>query len=214
MLTFKEVYDNLYCYYGPQGWWPADTPIEMIVGSILVQHTNWRNAEKALQNIKDVLTAEALDNMPLEELAYRIRPSGFYNIKAKRIKTFLDWFKKYQFQIEKIRHFDRDKLRKELLSIQGVGHETADVILLYVFDKSIFIADAYARRIFHRFGYNIPKGYDAFRIDVEEALSSSDVDLYNEYHALLVEHGKVHCKSDPICTGCPLSTYCRRLIHS
>lgn len=209
---YQLIYNKLYEYYGPQGWWPAETPFEMMIGSILVQNTNWRNVEKALDNLRPFLDPEAMDKLHVDELAQLIRSSGFFNIKAKRIKSYLEWFKSYSYHIDMIKQVDRRQLRKELLNINGVGSETADVILLYVFDTPIFIVDAYARRICYRLGNDMPKSYDAFRKQVEKKLTL-DLMQYNEFHALIVKHAKTHCKSIPICEGCPLLGICdQRLV--
>lgn len=206
---YLVIYDKLYDYYGPQHWWPADTPFEMMIGSILVQNTNWRNAAKALDNLRSYLDPEVIARMPVEELAGHIRSSGFFNIKAKRIKAFMEWFGRYDYSARQAGKVEKEQLRAELLAINGIGRETADVILLYVLDKPGFVVDAYARRIFYRVGFNMPKSYDAFREKVEEAVPG-DLQMYNEFHALIDEHAKAHCKATPICEGCPLFTFCDR----
>lgn len=209
MQDFLKIYNKLFTYYGPQGWWPAETTFEMMIGAILVQNTSWRNVEKALINLKPFLKPYVIEKISVEELAELIRPSGFFNIKAKRIKSYMEWFKTYEYDIQQVKKIDRVKLRGELLSIKGIGPETADVIQLYAFDIPIFIVDAYARRIFYRLGYDMPDTYDDFRRQVEVELPR-DLVLFNEYHALLVEHSKVHCKKTPICGGCPLLEVCER----
>ncbi|UJL46289.1 endonuclease III domain-containing protein [Virgibacillus sp. NKC19-16] len=209
---YQLIYQKLYDYYGPQNWWPAETIPEMMIGSILVQNTNWRNANKALHNLRTLLDPAVIDRMSVEELAQLIRSSGFFNIKAKRIKAFLEWFKGYDFDIDKFKDVDKLELRRELLTINGIGRETADVMLLYAFDKPIFVVDAYARRIFYRLGLDMPKSYDGFRKEIEEA-TPGDLQLYNEFHALIVEHAKVHCKQAPICEGCPLFAICDRRLE-
>ncbi|MFC2949095.1 endonuclease III domain-containing protein [Virgibacillus sediminis] len=208
------MYEKLLDYYGPQGWWPADNPFEMMIGSILVQNTSWRNVEKAFQRLKPYLEENVIYDMPVDELALLIRSSGFFNIKAKRIKSFMEWYSRYDFDVDQVRRVEGGRLREELLSIKGIGQETADVMLLYAFQHPVFVVDAYARRIFYRVGFNMPKTYDAFREKVEGEVPGS-LALYNEFHALLVEHAKVHCKAKPICEGCPLFTFCdRRLDES
>ncbi|CAH2713443.1 Endonuclease III [Neobacillus rhizosphaerae] len=209
---YQLIYNKLFEHYGPQGWWPAETAFEMMIGSILVQNTSWSNVDKALINIKPFLHPELVAQLPIEDLAQLIRPSGFFNIKAKRIKAYMEWFKTYDYDIHKIKKVDRLQLRNELLSIKGIGRETADVILLYAFDTPIFIVDAYAKRIFYRLGKNMPESYDAFRKQIEKVLPS-DLNLYNEFHALLVEHAKVHCKATPICEKCPLFEICDRRLN-
>jgi endonuclease-3 related protein len=197
----------LFDYYGPQGWWPAETDFRMMIGAILVQNTNWKNAEKALINLENYLQPEKLEVLTERELAQLIRPSGYFNMKAKKIKAFLGWYQKYDYSLSQLKRKDKFVLRDELLTIYGIGKETADVILLYAMDKPVFVVDNYARRIFCRLGYDLPKSYDRFRASVEEALPEKS-SLFNEYHALLVEHGKKHCKAKPICEGCPLLDVC------
>ncbi|MED4203461.1 endonuclease III domain-containing protein [Neobacillus mesonae] len=209
MQDFLKIYNKLFTYYGPQGWWPAETTFEMMIGAILVQNTSWRNVEKALINLMPFLKPYVIEKISVEELAELIRPSGFFNIKAKRIKSYMEWFKTYEYDIQQVKKIDRVKLRGELLSIKGIGPETADVIQLYAFDIPIFIVDAYARRIFYRLGYDMPDTYDDFRMQIEVELPR-DLMLYNEYHALLVEHSKVHCRKTPICGGCPLLEVCEQ----
>src|SRR5699024_6918701 len=165
------------------------------------------NVEKALTNLSPFLTPEQLDTMNTDELAALIRPSGYYNIKAKRIKSFLQWFKTYHYDVEYMKQLDREVLRRELLKVKGIGRETADVMLLYVMDKPVFVADAYSRRIFYRIGWDIPSSYDVMRQQVEEELGK-DLYVYQELHALLVEHAKALCRVDPICSKCPLLDVC------
>ncbi|SFB07503.1 DNA-3-methyladenine glycosylase III [Lentibacillus halodurans] len=207
--NYQRIYHKLFNFYGPQNWWPADTTFEMMIGAILVQNTNWRNVEKALMNVKPYLTPERMEKLTTEELAQLIRSSGFFNIKAKRIKAFLKWFKTYDYDIATIKKLDKQTRRNELLSINGIGRETADVMLLYAFDQPMFVVDAYARRIFYRLGFNMPSAYDNFREQVEEAVPGS-LQLFNEFHALLVEHAKVYCQKMPICEGCPLLEICEQ----
>src|SRR5699024_1572846 len=207
--NYQQIYNRLFKYYGPQKWWPADTPFEMMIGAIIDQNTNWRNAERSLTNIKPYLAPELMEKLTTDELAKMIRSSGFFNIKAKRIKALLEWFIAYDCNIEMIKRINKQQLRDELLNINGVGRETADVILLYAFGKPIFVVDNYARRIFYRIGFDMPKVYDAFRNKVEGVVLG-DLQLFNEFHALLVEHAKIHCKKTPICDGCPLFEVCDR----
>lgn len=201
------IFDKLFHHYGPQHWWPADTVLEMMLGSILVQNTNWRNADKALQELGTSMDPEVIHDMPVEELAGFIRSSGFYNIKAKRIKAFIKWFRRHHYDVEGIKKMQKQKIRDELLQINGIGRETADAMLLYAFDKPVFIVDAYARRIFYRLGYDMPSSYDAFRKQMERQLPR-DLQLYNEFHALIVEHAKQLCKVKPLCDACPLLPIC------
>ncbi|WP_077358885.1 endonuclease III domain-containing protein [Virgibacillus halodenitrificans] len=210
--NYYDIYIKLLQRYGAQSWWPADTPFEMLIGSILVQNTSWRNVEKAMEQLKPFLSPEQIEKLTQEELARLIRPSGFFNVKAKRIKAFIAWFRLYDYEVENLKKRDREEIRNELLGINGIGRETADVMLLYAFDKPIFVVDAYARRIFYRLGNDMPVSYDGFRFILEKELPLNLL-LMNEYHALLVEHAKVHCKSNPICNGCPLFDLCARRLE-
>lgn len=212
MAIFMNIYNRLYKAYGPQNWWPADSPFEMMIGAILVQGTNWNNVEKAIQQLKPWLVPEKLETLSVEELARLIRPAGFYNVKARRIFSFLHWFKAYEFDLEKVKAHEGTCLRNELLRIYGIGKETADCILLYALDKPFFVVDAYTRRIFYRVGLDMPQAYDEFQQKVEGNIPRS-LQVYNEYHALLVEHAKRHCRKKPICDGCPLAGICQRRIE-
>ncbi|GLO65491.1 endonuclease III domain-containing protein [Oceanobacillus kimchii] len=206
--NYLEIYHKLYKYYGPQAWWPASSTLEMLLGSILVQRTNWRNVEKALDRLEEnVHDANYLYQIEERELAEKIRPSGFYRIKAARIKAFIAWFRNYNYDVSLVQEIPYNKLRAELLSIKGIGEETADVMLLYAFEKQAFIADQYAFRIFNRIGLEIPSTYRSLQKIVEKDIPN-DNQLYQEYHALLVEHAKVHCKVKPICNTCPVQSIC------
>lgn len=202
------VYQKLYAYFGPQHWWPAKTRFEVMVGAILTQNTNWLNVEKAINNLKNhrLLNAHKLYALPLKKLASFIRPAGYYNIKAKRLKSFLHFFiKQYNADTEKMSQQDARTLRQQLLSINGVGSETADSILLYALNKPVFVIDAYTKRILlrHRF---IKKNADY--TETQNLFMQNlkpDVKLFNEYHALLVKLGKEFCiKNKGRCQGCPL----------
>lgn len=206
-----EIYNLLLKAYGKRNWWPAKTPFEMMIGAILTQNTAWTNVEKAISNFGDRLSPEFIDAVSKEELAEIIRPSGYYNQKANRLKAITEWFKKYSYDIKNARQVDGKVLRKELLDVKGVGKETADSILTYALDKPFFIVDTYTRRILYRIGYDIPKGYDELRLKIEENVPR-DLYIYNEFHALIVEHAKNHCKKVPNCEGCPLDAKCQKRI--
>jgi len=205
--TLQNIYDRLYRRFGPQHWWPGETPFEIIVGAILTQNTNWGNVEKAIGNLKknNLLTPEKLFKLDITELAEYIRPAGYYNIKAGRLKSFLNrLFEKFDGSLERLDSLSTDRLREELLSIKGIGPETADSICLYAFNKPIFVVDAYTGRILGRHRLLEPgAGYEDIRLLFESALPR-EVALYNEYHALLVRLGKDFCKTKPQCHGCPL----------
>jgi endonuclease III related protein len=202
-----DIYNRLYKHYGPQHWWPGETQFEIIVGAILTQNTNWANVEKAIVNLKQggYLTPEGLHELPLDRLAQLIRPAGYFNIKAKRLKCFIDWlFEKHSGRLESLKALPLSVLREQLLAIKGIGPETADSICLYAFKKPIFVVDAYTARIFGRHGMIEPgSGYEQIQ-ELFQAGLDKDAQLFNEFHALIVQVGKKHCKPKPICTGCPL----------
>ena len=205
-----EIYQRLLFRYGPQNWWPADGPFEVAVGAILTQATSWKNVEKAISNLKeaDVLQSAALRELELERLYQLIYPCGFYKVKALKLKAFAKYLAGYGDDLAQLFSQDLDSLRQELLSIYGIGEETADSILLYAADRPVFVIDAYTRRILSRLGL-LPQAssYSALQSLFMENLPP-DVPLYNEYHALLVRHGKETCRRAPLCQGCCLKDLC------
>jgi len=205
--TLTEIYELLYDAFGPQNWWPGETPFEIIAGAILTQNTNWTNVEKAIANLKSAerLNPQGLRHIDLARLAELIRPAGYYNLKSRRLKNFVDWlFDNYVGEVENLRRVDTDQLRTELLPVKGVGRETADSILLYALDRPIFVVDAYTARIAIRHGLTEPDaGYEQLR-ELFEWNLPRNVELFNEYHALLVRAGKESCKTKARCPGCPL----------
>ncbi len=207
--TLMKIYQRLFEAFGPQGWWPGDGPFEVLVGAVLTQNTNWGNVEKALQNLKSAgkLSPQALHRMKPQELAKFIRPAGYFNIKAKRLKNLIDWlFERYDGSLERMFSTkDLNSLREDLLSVRGIGRETADSILLYAGNMPSFVVDAYTYRVLSRH-LLIPEDstYEEIKSLFEDNLPR-DVQLYNEYHALLVKVGKDYCKPrDPKCQECPL----------
>ncbi len=202
-----QIYNTLFKHFGPQHWWPGDTPFEIAVGAILTQNTNWGNVEKAINNLKDsgTLDAHVLHKMPHAKLASLLKPAGYFNIKATRLKHFLSFLtNNYKGVIENMKHDDLHELRTRLLEINGIGHETADSILLYALDKPVFVIDAYTKRVLIRHNivpesatYHEMQGLFHKNLPADEA-------LYNEYHALFVMTGKHFCKPKPKCQGCPL----------
>ncbi len=203
-----ELFDTLLAAYGKRHWWPAQTPFEMMVGAILTQNTAWTNVEKALEGFGSHLTPQFILECGIEKLAEIIRPSGYYNQKAVRLKTLARWYEGYGFDIGRVRAQGNEVLRGELLGLNGVGHETAYSMLLYAFDKPYFVVDAYTRRLFERLGYPVPKAYDEFRLAIEQSIPR-ELYLYNEFHALIVAHAKERCKASPGCAGCPLAPRCK-----
>jgi len=190
-------------FYGPS-WWPADEVVEIMVGAILTQNTNWRNVEKALANFNNNLTPHFILEASHEELIAIIRPSGFYNQKADRLKALMQWFSTYNFDVALLAEKQKDEIRNELLAIKGIGNETADSILVYALGKTSFVIDAYTRRIFSRVGIVVPKEYDEFQELLEKTLPM-EIAIYDHYHGLIVEHAKRFCTKKPMCEGCPLN---------
>ena len=203
----QELYQQLRGAFGPQNWWPADTPFEVAVGAILTQNTNWGNVSRAIAALKgqDLLTPQALHELPETELARLIRPAGYYNLKARRLKNFLDFLaNRYGNSMERLASDDLEALRPALLSIKGVGPETADSILLYALGKPTFVVDAYTFRILSRHGLIAEVcPYEELRQLFMEHLPAQ-VPLYQEYHALLVRLGKEWCRPQPRCPTCPV----------
>jgi endonuclease-3 related protein len=208
MKELMEVYDILLKAYGSRDWWPAETPYEMMIGAILTQNTAWTNVKKAIANLGHRLTPEYISSCDLDELGQLIRCSGYYNQKAARLKALTEWFGRYDYDVEKAKKVDMHVLREELLSIKGVGRETADSILVYALDKPFFVVDAYTRRILIRLGYQIPEDYDELRSEIERSIPM-DLSIYGQFHALIVEHAKRYCRKVPLCDGCPLGSICK-----
>ncbi|MBW8035584.1 MAG: endonuclease III domain-containing protein [Planctomycetes bacterium] len=205
----KEIYELLFSSYGAQHWWPGDGRFEMIAGAILVQNTNWGNTELAIENLKAAgcLDAKKVFAMDTSELAGLIRPAGYYNVKAGRLKNFLGWlFENYDGDLSRLEGLDSYSLREELLGVKGIGRETADSILLYAFQRPVFVVDSYTCRVLFRHRLiDAEAGYEQVREFFESNLAA-DVALFNEFHALFVRVGKEHCKVRPKCAGCPLES--------
>ncbi len=197
-INLEEIYNLLFEYYGSQGWWPGEG-IEIAIGAVLIQQTNWHNVEKAIEHLKEAgcLNVECLKKISLEKLEKLIQSSGYYKAKARTLKNLINLLIK-----------DPQPDRNALLSIKGIGYETADSILLYWFEQPYFVIDEYSFRIFQRLGYYEGKDYLKLQRVFMEILPS-DTKLYNEYHALIVEHAKKHCfKTNPRCNDCPLAKHC------
>ncbi|MBL7069069.1 MAG: endonuclease III domain-containing protein [Candidatus Omnitrophica bacterium] len=189
------------------GWWPADTPFEVMVGAILTQNTAWTNVEKAIVNLKNrrVLKPASMARLEKKRLARLIRPAGYYNIKAKRLKNFLRFFlKEFNGSLKKFLSQPTDRLRERLLEVNGIGPETADSIILYAADRPVFVVDAYTKRVFSRHRIIGPRAdYHNVQTLFMENLPRR-ARLFNEYHALIVKLAKVYCKKIPLCGSCPL----------
>ncbi len=210
MPRLLAIYQSLYDYFGPQHWWPGDTSLEILVGAVLTQNTNWHNVSKAIDNLKqgDLLSLEALVALPVEELAEMIRPSGYYNLKAQRLHNLLFVLEQEVDKTGSLTELFRQDLfllREKLLAVKGIGPETADSILLYAAEKPIFVVDAYSYRFLSRHGLVAEEtSYEEMQELFMSALPA-EVALYNEYHALLVCLGKEFCKKqNPRCETCPL----------
>jgi len=218
MNQIKKVHDILLEEYGEQGWWPKTRKgeripgydkrnkhkrpskkerLEITLGAILTQNTSWKNVEKTIEKLheKGLVNAGKLKELPEKELAELIRSSGYFNQKARKIKEFL----KYEGKVT----------REGLLSIWGIGPETADSILLYAYHRPYFVVDAYTKRVFSRMGL-CPDGMEYEEIqEIFHSKLERDPALFNEYHALIVEHAKRHCRKNPECEGCPVERICR-----
>lgn len=215
-MNLGSVYTTLFDHYGPQQWWPGDTPFEVMVGAVLTQNTAWSNVEKAVANLKGakLLDAQAIATLDATTLAELIRPAGYFNVKAKRLQNFCRWLLQ-QGGESALQQWDDAKLRQGLLSVNGVGPETADDMLLYAFARPIFVIDAYTRRIFMRLGLiRGDESYEQLRHLFEQQLMERHAErqqqtqLFNEYHALIVIHSKLSCRSKPLCDQCCLRRSC------
>lgn len=208
--SLHDVYDRLHATYGPQHWWPGDSPLEVMIGAVLVQNTSWKNVEKALDRLRDadLLDPRALCRLPADELAEHIRPAGYYRVKARRLHNLLKLVvDRYAGSLERMFDQDLETLREELLQTNGIGPETADSILLYAAQKPTFVVDTYTHRIFARHGWiDFGAGYYEIKEHFESGLDR-DPALFNEYHALLVRVGHLHCRKTPKCNGCPLAEW-------
>lgn len=199
----NRLYRRLYAAYGPQDWWPAETPFEVMAGAILTQNTAWRNVEKAIANLKQAaaLSAPAILGLSHARLAELIRPSGYFNIKSRRLKNYAQWFID-EGGLERLSRLDHADLRARLLSVNGVGPETADDILLYAFERPAFVIDAYTRRLLLKLGMiNGGESYEALRQLFMQSLKP-DVAHFKQYHALIVRHAKQKCAGRENCPHC------------
>ena len=202
-----DFYRKLLDAFGPQQWWPGETPLEVVVGAVLTQNTAWLNVERAIKNLKsnELLSFEALETLSAGRLAELIRPAGYFNIKAARLKNLIRLLReRYDGDVLRLRSDELSNARAALLSVSGVGPETADSILLYALGKPVFVVDAYTRRVFSRHGFFAAAlSYERIRGFFESALPR-DAQLFNEYHALLVKLGKDCCRPWPLCAVCPV----------
>lgn len=208
-----KIFHALLNAFGKRHWWPGESALEIIVGAVLTQNTSWKNVEKAIHNLKreNLLTIDALYHVDIERLSDVIKPSGFFNIKARRLKNIIKvLYEKFDASIENLEKIETDNVRKVLLSINGIGKETADSILLYALNKPIFVVDAYTKRLIKHHVPPLMEGqcfskddYDTIQRFFMDHLPM-DVYIYNEYHALLVYLGQKYCKKNPLCETCPI----------
>lgn len=211
--TTYSIFQQLYKVYGPQNWWPAETVFEVMVGAILTQNTSWTNVEAALKNLKkrNYLNSKKLAALNHDELADLLRPVGYFNVKTIRLQSYCRWYNKLG-QYKQLHKMDTPALRQVLLAVHGIGPETADDILLYAFEREVFVIDAYTRRLFSRLGLIAgDESYEEVRAWFEAKLGrqNNKVKLFNEYHALIVHHAKHVCRVRlPKCTDCCLRRAC------
>lgn len=201
------LYDKLYASFGPRHWWPADTPFEVIVGAVLTQNTAWSNVERAIRNLQSIapLTPDLLRSLPEEVLKQAIRPAGYFNQKARKLRAFLAvLFGRFEGNLDTLFALDTETLRQCLLEISGIGPETADSILLYAAKRPVFVIDRYTIRVLSRHAF-LPE--DTSYAEAQRYMTDhlpEETGLYNEFHALFVELGKRYCRPRPLCSGCPL----------
>ena len=208
-LDLQQVYERLLDAYGRQGWWPAQDAFEVMVGAILTQNTSWTQVEKVISALRGggLIDAAALLDCEHDRLAGLLRPVGYFNVKARRLQNFCGWYLRHEGEAG-LSGWSTEALREALLSVNGVGAETADAILLYAFERPVFVIDAYTRRLFGRLGLlDAAWGYEVLRASFERDLRA-DVAMFNEYHALIVHHAKYFCRSKPHCAQCALAGDC------
>ncbi len=205
-----EMFNLLLDHHGPRNWWPAENELEVMIGAVLTQNTNWKNVEKAIKNLrnKGLLSLESLYSITAPELAQEIRPAGYYNIKSKRLKNLINFiFSRYGGDLPTLLADDTQILRQALLSVNGIGPETADSILLYAANRPIFVIDAYTHRILNR--HDMTEEQATYQ-ELQELFMGNlpdDPSLFNELHALIVETGKDYCKKKPLCDKCPIKQW-------
>jgi len=228
MNKVEEIYSIMAASYGKQGWWPVfskvtgrseygtgapkddDERFEIVIGAILTQNVAWKNVEKGLESLKrnKILSPRKLHKAENEIIASCIRPTGYFNQKTIKIKNFLNWFKGMNYSFDELKSIKTQVLRESLLSVNGIGPETADSILLYALNRKIFVIDAYTKRIFSRLGFlSSDDSYDSVQNFFQKEFNGT-VKRYNEFHALIVAHGKDVCKNKPLCSGCCVKHLC------
>ena len=207
MLTSKELFDRLEAAFGLSQGWPGNT-VTIMATAVMVQNTAWTAVVRAMARFPQELTAEYLLALPVEELMDYIRPCGFMGRKAATIRTVMEWYARYDFDETKVQAVPQETLRQELLALKGIGEETADVILLYAFHKPVFVLDAYTRRMLKRLGGTMQTDTERRAWFMEGIPHTAK--MYDDYHWLLLEHGKRYCTKRPICEECSLREVCAR----
>lgn len=212
-LSLIDIYKLLVNYYGTQKWWPAESPFEVVVGAILTQNTNWKNVEIAIRNLKEhnLLNPLKLYNASNDILKNYIKPAGFYNQKAIYLKNICKFIiDKLKNDITNLKLYNANEARNKLLNIKGIGFETADSILLYALKMPLFIIDLYTKRFLTRINILLPNNnYNDIQKYITENINNNDVNLFSEFHALIVEHSKKYCRKNPLCSHCFLNSYCK-----
>jgi len=209
----QQIYRSLYKFFGPQYWWPtagSNKTLEIIIGAILTQQTSWSNAEKAIQNLnrESLINPEKLRDAQNEKLEKLIQPSGYYRQKTKKLKNFINFlWEKHNGKLERLFDQPIHELREDLLSVNGIGKETADSIILYAAEKPIFVIDAYTARSMNRIGITQEKEYGKLQEIFHNNLPHN-AELFNEFHALIVRLGKDYCRKKPKCKQCPMNARC------
>jgi endonuclease-3 related protein len=211
-ISPKELYETLYAYYGDLNWWPGNSPYEIIVGAVLTQNCAWRNVERAIANFGDNLTPEYVLKTDDKTLGEIIRPAGFFTRKTLYLKAVTEWFSRYNFDASKVASDDLQTVRTELLSVIGIGRETADSILLYAANLLTFVIDAYTKRLSVRLPLSAETDYEKLRMFFMKNLPA-DVYLYNNFHAAIVNLCKDFCRKKPLCEQCPLGGICEKNVE-
>ncbi len=205
----KHVFRILLDTYGPQHWWPASTRFEIAIGAILVQNTMWRNVRVSIKNLEKLglLEPYRMYVASSEKIANAIKTSGFPRLKTDRLRNFLRFFERFSFNFDELGKLETDLLLRSLLSVNGIGRETADSLLLYIFKRPTLIVDAYTKRLFFRLGYSSSTFKEKAKSKLVE-MFENDPDKLGEFHALIVQHSKAYCRTKPLCDKCPLSSMC------
>ncbi len=206
----RHIFRILLDAYGPQHWWPANTRFEIAIGAILVQNTMWRNVKISIKNLEKagLLEPYRMYIASSEKIVGAIKTSGFPRLKTDRLRNFLKFFENFSFDFDEMNKLETNLLRKSLLSVKGIGKETADSLLLYIFNRPTLIIDAYTKRFFSRLGYSPSFLKEKGKSQIIKAFKN-DPDVLGEFHALVVQHSKAYCRAKPFCDKCPLSSICK-----